>query len=186
MAATTNFPQILFDQLQQSPNCLWYIVSPSCQVLNYGWVNQSPMTMQWRDSNSQPYDYGTCILTAISYLLFSPFVSNRTLTCITNRGERLQMEIVGSIANWSHNQLGQLVTGQTTDYVWHTITHDCLPLVIAAEVLNMTIDLVATDFCSYDNPRPLRSVARSLYDLTAIPTFFACNLVAGLVWLWLS
>ena len=47
----------------------------------------------------------------------------------------------------------------------------------------------STDFArtiTNDHPRPLRSVARSLYDLTAIPTFFDRNLVAGLVWLWQS
>ena len=44
-----------------------------------------------------------------------PIVSNRTLTRTTNRGERLEMEIVG-----------QFVTGRTTDRatVWDTITHD--------------------------------------------------------------
>ena len=47
----------------------------------------------------------------------------------------------------------------------------------------------STDFArtiTYDHPQLLRSVARSLYDLTAIPTFFYRNLVAGLVWLWQS
>ena len=61
-----------------------------------------------------------------SYLSSSPIVSNRTLTRTTNRGERLQMEIVWSITVWSCNRSEQLVTGRTPDRatVWHTITND--------------------------------------------------------------
>ena len=50
----------------------------------------------------------------------------------------------------------------------------------SSEVLNITVDLVATDFATdYDHPRPLRS--RSLYDLTVIPKKIGRNLVAALV-----
>ena len=111
-----------------------------------------------------------------SYLSSSPIVSNRTLTRTTYRDERLQMEIVGSINDWSHNQSEQLVTGRTTDRatVWHTITHNwwcdhtrlvvrswetCLRLVIADRsqaILNMTVDLVATDFA--------RTITHDHYD----------------------
>ena len=51
----------------------------------------------------------------------------------------------------------------------------------SSEVLNMTVDLVATDFATdYDHPRPLRPVARSLYDLTVIQKKIGRNLVAAL------
>ena len=47
----------------------------------------------------------------------------------------------------------------------------------------ITYDHVRSRTITYDH---VRSVARSLYNLTAIPTFFDRNLVAGLVWLWQS
>ena len=147
-----------------------------------------------------------------SYLSSSTVVSNRTLTRATNRGERLQMEIVWIITVWSCNQSEQLVTGRTTDRAtaWHhnherlvvrprtngdAITRDwCYDHVRHVCVLWSQTDRrqfwtwPLTDFATitYDDPRPLRSVARSLYDLTAIPKFFDRNLVAGLVWLWQS
>ena len=119
----------------------WSLIATTCRTFNHDW----------------------------SYLSSSPIVSNRTLTRTTNRGERLQMEIVWSITVWSCNQSEQLVTGWTTDRatVWHTITNDwwcdhtrlvvrpcktCLRLVSADRsqtVLNMTIDW----FCSYDHVR---------------------------------
>ena len=147
-----------------------------------------------------------------SYLWSSPVVSNRTLTRTTNRGERLQMEIVWSITVWC-NQSEQLVTGRTTDRAtaWHH-NHERLVVRPCANgdaitrdwwydhvrhvcVLRSQTDRrqfwtwPSTDFArtiTYDDPRPLRSVARSLYDMTAIPTFFDRNRVAGLVWLWQS
>ena len=137
-----------------------------------------------------------------SYLSSSPIVSNRTLTHTTNRDERLQMDIVGSINDWSYNQSEQLVTGRTTDRatVWRTITHDwwCDHMRLVVRSCETCLRLVIADnfehdrrpccdwFCSYDHPQPLRSVARSLYDLTAIPKCFYRNLVVGLVWLWQS
>ena len=43
------------------------------------------------------------------------FFAEICLVYTTNRGDLLQMEIVGSITNWSYNQSEQLVTGRTTD-----------------------------------------------------------------------
>ena len=67
-----------------------YIVSPSCQVLIYGWVNQSPITTQrWGDSNSQLYDYGSCIqttapsqleLTGFNWTIYRTYVNVQWLT----------------------------------------------------------------------------------------------------------
>ena len=148
-----------------------------------------------------------------SYLSSSPIVRNRTLAHTTNICERLQMEIVWSITVWSCNQSEQLVTGRTTDRA--TAGHQNHErLVVRPRTNGGTItrdwwyDHVrhvcvlwsqtdrrefwtwpSTDFArtiTYDHPQPLRSVARSLYDLTAIPKFFDRNLVAGLVWLWQS
>ena len=148
-----------------------------------------------------------------SYLSSSPIVRNRTLARTTNLGERLQMEIVWSITVWSCNQSEQLVTGRnywSCDWLTHNnarlvvrlrtnggaITRDWwYDHVIHICVLWSQTDRrqfwtwPSTDFArtiTYDHPQPLRSVARSLYDLTAIPKFFDRNLVAGLVWLWQS
>ena len=44
---------------------------------------------------------------------------------------------------------------------------------VALEVLNMTIDLAATDFALAITPRPMRLVVRSCYDLPTIPNFFS-------------
>ena len=148
-----------------------------------------------------------------SYLSSSLIVRNRTLARTTNICERLQMEIVWSVTVWSCNQSEQPVTGRTTDRAtaWHTITKR---LVVRPRTNGGAItrdwwyDHVrhicvlwsqtdrrqfwtwpSTDFArtiTYDHPQPLRSVARSLYDLTAIPKLFDRNLVAGLVWLWQS
>ena len=141
-----------------------------------------------------------------SYLSSSPIVSNRTLTRTTNRDEWLQMETVGNINDWSYNQSEQLVTGRTTD---RATVYNHARLVVRPHAIGGTImwdDLQVCDlqsqtdrrqfltwlstlfdwFCSYDHPRPLKSVARSLYDLTAIPKCFDRNLIAGLVWLWQS
>ena len=66
-----------------------------------------------------------------------------------------------------------------TKYWWYDHVRPCNR---SSEVLNMTVDLVATDFATdYDHPRPLRPVARSLYDLTVIPKKIGRNLVAALV-----
>ena len=148
-----------------------------------------------------------------SYLSSSPIVRNRTLARTTNICERLQMEIVWSITVWSCNQSEQLVTGRTTDRA--TAGHQNHErLVVRPRTNGGTItrdwwyDHVrhvcvlwsqtdrrefwtwpSTDFArtiTYNHPQPLRSVARSLYDLTAISKFFDRNQVAGLVWLWQS
>ena len=102
-----------------------------------------------------------------SYLSSSPIVSNRTLTRTTNRGERLQMDII----DWSYNQSEQLVTGRTADRAtaWHTLTHDwscdqtrlvvrpCQTIADRSRtVCNMTVDLVATDFA--------RTITHDHYD----------------------
>ena len=124
----------------------------------------------------------------------------------TNICERLQMEIVWSITVWSCNQSEQLVTGRTTDRATagHQ-NHERLAVRPRTNGGTITRDWwydharhvcvlwsqtdrrefwtwPSTDFArtiTYNHPQPLRSVARSLYDLTAIPKFFDRNLVAG-------
>ena len=149
-----------------------------------------------------------------SYLSSSPIVRNRTLARTTNLGERLQMEIVWSITVWSCNQSEQIVTDWSNYWSCGCLTHNHERLVVRPRTNGGAItrdwwyDHVrhicvlwsqtdcrqfwtwpSTDFArtiTYDHPQPLRSVARSLYDLTAILKFFDRNLVAGLVWLWQS
>ena len=121
-----------------------------------------------------------------SYISSSPVVSNRTLTRTTNRGERLQMEIVWSITLWSCNQSEQLVTDRTTDRAtaWHhnherlvvrprtdadAITRDWwydhvrhVCVLWSQTVLNMTVDW----FCSYDHVRgPTTSTISGTFSL---------------------
>ena len=85
-----------------------------------------------------------------SYLSSSPIVRNRTLTRTTNRGERLQMEIMGRVTHWSCNQSEQLVTGQTTDRAtaWH---HNHTQLVVRP----LTNGGATTRDWWYDHVRPV-------------------------------
>ena len=113
---------------------------------------------------------------------------------------RLVVQPFGTACDWSNYWSCDCLTpksrttgGATTHEWWCDHTRlvvrpckTCLRLVIAdrsQRVLNIS-DFART--ITYDHPQPLRSVARFLYDLTAIPKFIDRNLVAGLVWLWQS
>ena len=109
-----------------------------------------------------------------SYLTSSPIVSNHTLTRTTNRDERLQMEIVGSINDWSYNQSVGAACDWSNYWSCDCLTHNharlvvrshaigvqscetCLRLVIADRSQNMIVDLVATDFA--------RTITHDHYD----------------------
>ena len=79
-------------------------------------------------------------------------------------------------------------TGGATTHEWwcdHTrlVVRPCKTylLLVIADSFEHDRRLIFARTITYDHPQPLRSVARSLYDLTAIPKFFDRNLVAGLV-----
>ena len=115
---------------------------------------------------------------------------------------RLVVQPVGTACDWSnywscycltHNHERLVVRPRTNggaitrDWWYDHVRHVCV--LWSQTDRRHFLTWPSTDFArtiTNDHPRPLRSVARSLYDLTAIPTFFDRNLVAGLVWLWQS